>query len=162
MTGVVGLGDELGPKRLELVREVVPTATIIAALVNPTNPGAESELSALQAAARTLAVQVQVLHAHTEHEIEVAFASLTQLRAGALMIASDAFFSARSEQFAELGLRHAVPTIYGIREFVEGGGLMSYGSSTTDAYQKVGAYAGRILKGEKPADSRCSNPRASS
>jgi putative ABC transport system substrate-binding protein len=151
-TGVVGLGDELGPKRLELVREVVPTATIIAALVNPTNPGAESELSALQAAARTLAVQVQVLHARTEHEIEVAFASLTQLRAGALMIASDAFFSARSEQFAELGLRLAVPTIYGIREFVEGGGLMSYGSSITDAYDKVGAYAGRILKGEKPAD----------
>ena len=151
-TGVISLNDELVPKRLELVHGLVPAATIIAALVNPTNPGAESESRALQAAARTLAVQLQVLSARSEHEIEVAFESLAQLRAGALMIASDAFFNARSEQLAALAVRHAIPTVFQDRAFVAAGGLMSYGGSTADAYRLAGVYTGRILKGEKPAD----------
>ena len=151
-TGVISLNDELVPKRLELVHGLVPAATIIAALVNPTNPGAESESRALQAAARTLAVQLQVLSARSEHEIEVAFESLAQLRAGALMIASDAFFNARSEQLAALAVRHAIPTVFQDRAFVAGGGLMSYGGGTADNSRLTGVYAGRILKGEKPAD----------
>jgi putative ABC transport system substrate-binding protein len=151
-TGVISLNDELVPKRLELVHGLVPAATIIAALVNPTNPGAESESRALQAAARTLAVQLQVLSARSEHEIEVAFESLAQLRAGALMIASDAFFNARSEQLAALAVRHAIPTVFQDRAFVAGGGLMSYGGGTADTSRLTGVYAGRILKGEKPAD----------
>jgi len=151
-TGVISLNDELVPKRLELVHGLVPAATIIAALVNPTNPGAESESRALQAAARTLAVQLQVLSARSEHEIEVAFESLAQLRAGALMIASDAFFNARSEQLAALAVRHAIPTVFQDRAFVAGGGLMSYGVGTADNSRLTGVYAGRILKGEKPAD----------
>ena len=151
-TGVISLNDELVPKRLELVHGLVPAATIIGALVNPTNPGAESESRALQAAARTLAVQLQVLSARSEHEIEVAFESLAQLRAGALMIASDAFFNARSEQLAALAVRHAIPTVFQDRAFVAGGGLMSYGGGTADTSRLTGIYAGRILKGEKPAD----------
>ena len=151
-TGVISLNDELVPKRLELVHGLVPAATIIAALVNPTNPGAESESRALLAAARTLAVQLQVLSARSEHEIEVAFESLAQLRAGALMIASDAFFNARSEQLAALAVRHAIPTVFQDRAFVAGGGLMSYGGGTADTSRLTGVYAGRILKGEKPAD----------
>ena len=151
-TGVISLNDELVPKRLELVHGLVPAATIIGALVNPTNPGAESESRALQAAARTLAVQLQVLSARSEHEIEVAFESLAQLRAGALMIASDAFFNARSEQLAALAVRHAIPTVFQDRAFVAAGGLMSYGGGTADTSRLTGIYAGRILKGEKPAD----------
>jgi putative tryptophan/tyrosine transport system substrate-binding protein len=151
-TGVVSMNDELGPKRLELVHGLVPSATTFAVLVNPTNPGMESESKGLQAAARTLAVQLQILHARTEHEIEVAFAGLAQLRAGALVIASDAFFNARSEQFAALALRHAVPTIFQFRDFAAAGGLMSYGGSLADLYRLVGSYTGRILKGENPAD----------
>jgi len=151
-TGVISLNDELVPKRLELVHGLVPAATIIGALVNPTNPGAESESRALQAAARTLAVQLQVLSARSEHEIEVAFESLAQLRAGALMIASDAFFNARSEQLAALAVRHAIPTVFQDRAFVAAGGLMSYGGGTADTSRLTGVYAGRILKGEKPAD----------
>jgi putative ABC transport system substrate-binding protein len=151
-TGVVSLNDELVPKRLELVHELVPAATMIAVLVNPTNPGEVSESRALQAAARTLAVQLLVLSARSEHEIEVAFESLAQLRAGALMIASDAFFNARSEQFAALAVRHAVPTIFQDRAFVTAGGLVSYGGNTADTSRLTGVYAGRILKGERPAD----------
>jgi len=151
-TDVISLNDELVPKRLELVHGLVPAATIIAALVNPTNPGAESESRALQAAARTLAVQLQVLSARSEHEIEVAFESLAHLRAGALMIASDAFFNARSEQLAALAVRHAIPTVFQDRAFVAAGGLMSYGGGTADTSRLTGVYAGRILKGERPAD----------
>jgi putative ABC transport system substrate-binding protein len=151
-TGVVSMNDELGPKRLELVHGLVPAATTIAALVNPTNPGMETESRGLQMAARTLAVQLQILHARTEHEIEIAFAGLAQLRTGALVIASDAFFNARSEQFAALALRHAVPTIFQFRDFTAAGGLMSYGGSLADQYRLVGSYTGRILKGENPAD----------
>ena len=146
------LNVELGPKRLELLHELVPTATIIALLVNPTNPDAETVSQRLQAAARTLGLQLHVLHASTERDFDAVFATLVQLRAGALVIGADPFFNSRSEQLAALALRHAVPAIYQFREFAAAGGLMSYGGSLADAYRQVGVYTGRILKGEKPAD----------
>ena len=152
LTGVTDLAQELGPKRLELLHELVPRATVVAVLVNPSYPGAEILLRDLQVAARTLALQIHVLHASTEHELDTAFASLVQLRAGALVIGPDSFFNSRSELLAALTVRHAVPAIFQYREFAAAGGLMSYGGSITDQYRLVGAYTGRILKGEKPAD----------
>ena len=153
LTGVTTLNVEVGPKRLELLHELVPTATVIALLVNPTNPTlAETQSRDLQAAARTLGLQLHVLHASTERDFDTVFATLVQLRAGALVIGTDAFFNSRSEQLAALALRHAVPAIYQYREFAAAGGLMSYGGSITDTYRQVGVYTGRILKGEKPAD----------
>jgi ABC-type uncharacterized transport system substrate-binding protein len=152
LTGVSSLSVEIGPKRLQLLHEMVPTATVIAALINPTNPNAEAQSSALQAAARDIGLQLHVLHASTERDFDTAFATLLQLRAGALVIGVDAFLINRSELLAALALRHAVPTIFLYREFVAAGGLMSYGGSNTDAYRLSGVYAGRILKGEKPAD----------
>jgi putative ABC transport system substrate-binding protein len=152
LTGVTNLAVELVPKRLELLRELVPTATIIAALVNPTSPYAESQSRDLQAAARTLGLQLHILHASTEREFDGVFATLVQLRAGALAISTDVFFNNPSERLAALALRYAVPTIYQNREFAAAGGLMSYGGSNIDSYRLVGGYTGRILKGEKPAD----------
>jgi putative ABC transport system substrate-binding protein len=153
ITGVSDLSAELGPKRLELLHELVPTTTTIALLVNPTNPAiAETQSRDLQAAARTLGLQLHVLHASTERDFDRVFATLAQLRAGALVIGLDGFFTNRMEQLAALTVRHAVPTIYANREFAAAGGLISYGGSRTDAYRQVGMYIGRILKGEKPAD----------
>ena len=153
LTGVVTLNVEGVAKRLELLHELVPTATIIAALVNPTAPVlAETMTRDLQAAARTLALELHVLHASSEREIDTAFATLVQLRAGALVIGTDALFNSRSEQLAGLALRHAVPAIYQFREFVLAGGLMSYSTTVVDTYRPLGVYTGRILKGEKPAD----------
>jgi putative tryptophan/tyrosine transport system substrate-binding protein len=152
LTGVTTSAAELGPKRLELLHELVPTAVIIALLVNPTNSNAEKLSRDLQAAARTHGLQLLVLHAGTERDFDTAFATLPQLRAGGLIIGTDPFFNSRSEQLAALALRHAVPTIHQFRDFVAAGGLMSYGGSLTDSYRLIGAYAGRILKGEKPAD----------
>jgi putative tryptophan/tyrosine transport system substrate-binding protein len=153
LTGVVSLNVEVGAKRLELLHELVPTATIIVALVNPTNPVvAETETKDLQTAARTLGVKLHVLHASSEHEIDAAFATLVQLRAGALVIGPDALFNSRSEQLAVLTLRHRVPAIYQFREFVSTGGLVSYGTTVVDTYGPLGVYTGRILKGEKPGD----------
>jgi putative tryptophan/tyrosine transport system substrate-binding protein len=152
LTGVTTSAAELGPKRLELLHELVPTAVIIALLVNPTNSNAEKLSRDLQAAARTHGLQLLVLHAGTERDFDTAFATLLQLRAGGLIIGTDPFFNSRSEQLAALALRHAVPTIHQFRDFVAAGGLMSYGGSLTDSYRLIGAYAGRILKGEKPAD----------
>jgi putative ABC transport system substrate-binding protein len=143
---------EVGPKLLELLHQMVPTATIIAVLLNPTNPNAQTESNDLQAAARTLGLQLHILRASTDGEIEAAFASLIQLRAGGLVIGGDAFLNSRSEQLAALALRHALPSIYQPRAFVTGGGLMTYGASIPDAYRQSGIYTGRILKGEKPAD----------
>jgi putative tryptophan/tyrosine transport system substrate-binding protein len=150
--GATSLGLEVAPKRLELLRDLLPMATTIAVLVNPTNPDTESRLRDLQAAARTLGLQLRVLGASTEHEVKVAFASLAQLRAAGLVIGNDTFFFSRSEQLAALALRHAVPTISQDRAFAAAGGLISYGGSATDMYRIAGVYAGRILKGEKPAD----------
>jgi putative ABC transport system substrate-binding protein len=152
LTGGTGLGVELGPKRLELLHELVPRATIIAALLNPNTPAVEAQSRDLQSAARTLGVQLRVLHASTESDFDTIFATLIQLRTGALVIGNDTFFISRSEQLAALALRHAVPAAYQFRAFAAAGGLMSYGSSLTDLYRLVGVYTGRILKGEKPAD----------
>jgi putative ABC transport system substrate-binding protein len=153
VTGVTSLNTELGPKRLELLRELMPTATIIAVLVNPTSPStAEPFLRAVQPAARALGLQVHVLNAITERDFDTVFATFVQLRAGALVIAPDAMFISRSEQLAALTLRHAVPAITQFREFAAAGGLMSYGGSFTEGARQVGVYTGRILKGEKPAD----------
>jgi putative tryptophan/tyrosine transport system substrate-binding protein len=152
LTGVTSLGVEVGPKRLELLRELVPTTTNVALLVNPTNANAEILESDLQAATRTLGLQLHVLRAGTEHEFEKVFASLVQLRVGALVIGPDALFNDRSAELAALSLRHRVAAIYQYREFVAAGGLMSYGGSAKDSYRLVGLYTGRILKGEKPPD----------
>jgi putative tryptophan/tyrosine transport system substrate-binding protein len=152
LTGVTSLGVELGPKRLELLHELVPAATTTAILVNPANRSAEIQVRDMQAAARTLGLELHILQASTEREIDAAFAALTRLRAGALVISPEAFFNSRSEQLAALTVRHAVPAIYTYREFAAAGGLMSYGGSITDSYRQAGIYVGRILKGEKPAD----------
>jgi len=152
VTGITGLNLEVEPKRLELLRELVPAATVMALLVNPAYPAAETQSRDMQAAARTLGLQLHVLHASTERDFDTAFATLVQLRAGALVIGTDAFFINRSELLAALALRHAVPAIFQFREFVAAGGLMSYAGSVRDDYRLVGIYTGRILKGEKPAD----------
>jgi putative ABC transport system substrate-binding protein len=152
VTGATQMGVEIVPKQLEFAHEMVPTATVIAVLVNPTNPNAETLLRDLQVAAGVLGVQLQVLHASAERDFDAAFATLVQLRAGALVIGIDPFLGSRSEQLAALALRHAVPTISFNREFVAAGGLVSYGGSNPEIYRIAGVYAGRILKGEKPAD----------
>ena len=152
LTGVTSLDAELGRKRLELLHELLPKARIIAALINPTFPGSDILSSDLQAAASTLGLQLHILYARTERDIDTAFATLLQLRADAFVIGNDPFFNSRSDQLAVLALRHAVPTIYQFREFAAAGGLMSYGTSITDVYRVAGVYAGRILGGEKPVD----------
>jgi len=152
LTGVVTLSAELGPKRLELLHELVPTATTFVLLVDPTNPTAETQSKDVDNAARKLGLQLHILHAGTEREIDAAFATLVQLQAGALVIGSEPFFLTRSEQLAALALRHAVPTIFQYRRFAAAGGLMSYGTNIADLNRQAGIYAGRILNGEKPAD----------
>jgi ABC-type uncharacterized transport system substrate-binding protein len=153
LTGVTGLNVELAPKKLELLHELLPSASILALLVNPTNAvAAKNESQAVQAAARTLGLQLHELHASTERDFDSVFASLVRLRAGALVIGSDLFFTSRSKHLAELTVRHAVPSIYQFREFVTAGGLMSYGGSITDWGHQGGIYTGRILAGAKPAE----------
>jgi len=153
LTGVTTLDVELGPKRLELLHELVPAATSIAALVNPTDPArAETTSKELQAAAHSLGLQLHILHASTERDFDTVFTRLVELRAGGLVIGGEPFFNSRSEQLGKLTMRHAVPTIYQLRTFAAAGGLMSYGASLTDAYRLVGVYTGQILRGEKPAD----------
>jgi putative ABC transport system substrate-binding protein len=153
LTGVTGLNVELAPKKLELLRELLPAVTVIAVLVNPTNPvAAERESRDLQTAARTLGLQLHVLHASTERDFDSVFASLIQLRARALVIGSDLFFTSRSKQLAALTVRYAVPSIYQFREFAAAGGLLSYGGSITDWGYQGGIHTGRILAGAKPAD----------
>ena len=152
LTGVTLLGVGLEPKRLELLRELIPTTTIIAALVNPNSPAADTQSKEMQASARELGMEIHVLNASSERDFAPIFARLVPLRASALVIGNDALFTARSEQLAALALRYMVPTIYQFRKFAKAGGLMSYGGSLTDAYRRVGVYAGRILLGEKPAD----------
>ena len=153
ITGATILDVGLGPKRLEVLHELVPKATIIAVLVNPTDPArAETTLRDLQAAAHALGLQLHVLHASTDRDFDAVFASVAQLRAGGLVIGGEPFFNSRSEQLGALTIRHAVPTIYQFRTFAAAGGLASYGASLTDSYRQVGLYTGRILNGEKPAD----------
>jgi ABC-type uncharacterized transport system substrate-binding protein len=153
LTGASILNVELGAKQLELLHELVPTATKIALLANPTNPALADPLSQqLQAAARSLALRFQVLNASSPGELEAVFASLRELDVGALVITSDPFLNSNSDRIAALALRHAMPTMHQYREFPAAGGLMGYGGAITDSYRLVGGYTARILKGEKPAD----------
>jgi putative tryptophan/tyrosine transport system substrate-binding protein len=155
LTGVTTLNVEIEPKRLEVLRELLPTTTIMALLVNPINYQAvvESQLREAQAAAHTLGLQtIHVVEASTERDLDSAFSTLIQLRVGGLVISPDTFFSGKSAELAALASRHAVPTISPYREFAAAGGLMSYGGSLTELYRLVGVYTGRILKGEQPAD----------
>jgi len=153
LTGVANLNVEIGPKRLELMHELLPSVTVIAVLVNPANPFlSEPFVRGLQAAASRLGLELHVLDASTERDFDTVFATLIQLRAGALVIGPDVFFNSHIEQIAALAIGHALPAVYQYRPFVEAGGLLSYGSDEADTYHQVGIYAGRILKGEKPAD----------
>jgi putative ABC transport system substrate-binding protein len=136
-----------------LLHELVPHAAVIGFLANPNNPIlAESDTRNVREAARTLGLQVHVLHAGTDRDFDTVFATLVQLRAGALLIDGDGFFNSRMERLAALATRHALPAMYQLREFAAAGGLISYGTGITDAYRQLGVYTGRILKGEKPAD----------
>jgi putative ABC transport system substrate-binding protein len=153
VTGSTQLGAEVGPKRLELARELFPGATTFALLVNPANPVAAMVSKDLHAVADTLGVRLRVLHASTEADFEAAFAAAAQLRAAALVIGSpDPLFVSHAAQLGALALRHNVPAIYQLREFAAAGGLMSYGGYTADVFRLGGVYTGRILKGEKPSD----------
>jgi putative ABC transport system substrate-binding protein len=153
LTGVTNVNVQLNPKRVELLHEVVPAATTIAALINPNNAtAAETQSKELQSAAGALGLQLHILHASSERDFDVAFAAMIRLRAGGLAIGGDGFFVSRSEQLATLTLRHGIPAVFQFREFVAAGGLMSYGGSGTGQFRQVGVYAGRILKGEKPGD----------
>jgi ABC-type uncharacterized transport system substrate-binding protein len=152
VTGVAGLNVEVGPKRLELLHELRPTAGTVALLVNPTNPNAEKLSTDLEAAAQKLALTLRVLHAKTERDFDTVFAGLAQLRAGALLIGGDGLFRAQSQQLAALTVRYSMPSMFQYREFAAAGGLMSYGGNIIDSYRLVGVYTARILKGEKPAN----------
>jgi len=153
LTGVTNLNVEVGPKRVELLRELLPSATLVAVLVNPTNPTiGEPFVRDLEAAARTLGLKLHVLHASTERDFDAVFATLVQLRADALVISPDQFLTSRIEQLARLTLLHGIPAISQLRQFTAAGGLASYGSSETEYYRPIGIYTGRILNGEKPAD----------
>jgi putative tryptophan/tyrosine transport system substrate-binding protein len=152
LTGVTSLDTELGRKRLQLLHELLPKADTIAVLVNPTFPGSDIQTRDLQSAASALGLQLHVLYASTERDIDTVFTDLTRLQANGLVIGNDPFFNSWSEQLGALALRHRMPAIYEFRPFVEAGGLISYGGSITDLYRFLGVYTGRILKGEKPAD----------
>jgi len=151
-TGVNMFTSALEPKRLGLLRELVPGAALIAVLVNPNSPNIETQLKDLQEAARGVGQQIHILHGSSERELDTAFATLTQLRAGALLIGSDPFFNSRRDELVALAARYAIPAIYEWREFAAAGGLMSYGTNLAEGYRQVGIYTGRILKGDKPAD----------
>jgi putative tryptophan/tyrosine transport system substrate-binding protein len=152
LTGATTLAVELGRKRLELLHELVPKATLIGVLLNPKGPNLAAVSRDLQAASRAVGLPIHVVHASTEPDLDAAFAALSKLRAGALVIGTDTFFNSQSKKLAALALHHALPAIYQYREFAAAGGLMSYAGSITDAYRLVGVYTGRILKGEKPSD----------
>jgi putative ABC transport system substrate-binding protein len=153
VTGVTQTNMEIAPKRLELLHELVPTASVMALLVNPTDPAlAESATKELQEAASILGLKLHVMQASTDRDFDAVFAKLIQLRAGGLVIGSDPFFTSRSQQLAKLTVDYAVPAVYQFREFAVAGGLLSYGAAITDAYRLAGNYTGRVLRGDKPAD----------
>jgi putative ABC transport system substrate-binding protein len=152
LTGVTIIVAELTPKRFELLSELVPEARVIALLVNPNNANAGHNVQDAQDAARTKGVRLPILNAGTEGEIDVAFAALAQLRAGALLVGADPFFFGRREQIVALAARYAIPAINFEREFTVSGGLISYGTSLASVYRQIGIYAGKVLKGAKPAD----------
>jgi putative ABC transport system substrate-binding protein len=152
LTGAAHVNVETAPKRLELLHELVPKEKVVGLLVNPTNPLAKSVVPAVQAAAGSLGLELQVVHARSDEEIDAVFASLPGLRIGALVIGTDPFFTSRAEKLGATSLRLAMPAIYQYREFIAAGGVMSYGGSIVDSYHHAGLYVGRILKGEKPGD----------
>jgi putative tryptophan/tyrosine transport system substrate-binding protein len=152
LTGVSLFLNTLGPKRLELVREMVPNAAVIGVLINPSNPNAESQAKDAQQATRALGLQLHIVSASSERDFDAAFASLVQQRANALVVAADPFLFNRRHRLVALAALYAVPAVYDLREYATAGGLISYGNSLTDAYRQVGIYTGRILKGAKPAD----------
>jgi putative ABC transport system substrate-binding protein len=152
ITGATQTSEEMAPKRLELLHELLPAARVLALLVNPASPIAEPQTRLAQSAARTLGLDLHVLNASTEGDFETVFAKVIELKAGGLVISGDAFFSSHSKQLAALSVQHAVPAIYQWREFAAAGGLVSYGANITDTHRLAGIYAGRILKGDKPGD----------
>jgi putative ABC transport system substrate-binding protein len=152
LTGVTFLGGELAPKQLEVLHETVPKALVIGLLENPANPNADALRKDVQTAADKLGRKLVIGKAVVESDIEPAFASLVQQRAGALLVRSDLLFSGRPELLVALAARHALPAVYGVREFAVAGGLMSYGASLSDSIRQVGVYTARILKGDKPGD----------
>jgi len=152
VTGVLNIASELTAKRLELLRELVPAATMFAALRNPAYPEADLQVREIEVAARLIGVKVEVGTATAESDFEPTLATLAQQRPGALLVANDPLFAARRDRLVALVARHRIPAIYSQREYVEAGGLMSYGTNFADIYRQVGVYTGRILKGEKPAD----------
>jgi len=152
ITGIAMMALEIETKQLQLLHELAPTSTSIAILLNPSSGQAQPQEREAQEAARVLGLQVLVLKASTEREIEQAFAALVRERAGALLVGADTFFVSQATLFVVLTARHSIPTIYPFRPYVDAGGLMSYGASLLDSYRQTGVYAGRVLKGEKPAD----------
>jgi putative tryptophan/tyrosine transport system substrate-binding protein len=152
VTGIAFMFTRLGAKNLELLRELVPNASSIAALANPINPNAERQLKDLQAAARTLGLQLVTVGASNDAEIDSVFQTLSQRRIGALIVTADGYLISRQDQLVALADRYAVPTIYPLRQYAEAGGLMSYGANLPDAFRQCGIYVGKILKGEKPTD----------
>ena len=152
VTGVHVFFTELESKKLGLLRELVPQASLIAALINHSRPIAQSQTVELQAAAKKFGQQIQIVHAASEQELEPAFATIAQSKAGGLLVAADAFFNAKREQIVSLATRYAIPAIYEQRSFAAAGGLMSYGTNLAEGYKQAGVYTGRVLKGEKPAD----------
>ena len=151
-TGVHLLIGALDPKKLGLLRELAPQATLVGVLLNPNVEDCQFRVADVQEAARAVGLHIHVLRATTDSEIDAAFAALSQIRAGALVVSSNAFFNTRREQIVALAARHAIPAIYDGREYAAAGGLVSYGTSLPQGYRQVGVYAGRILKGAKPAD----------
>jgi putative tryptophan/tyrosine transport system substrate-binding protein len=152
ITGIVNLSNTLVAKRVEFMHEIVPNAELIAVLLNPDNPTFNTQMSDVRAVQNMLGVQIEVLKARAGSEVELAFADLREIRAGALVVGADPFLVSQQNEIAALATRYAVPTSHEVREFVTAGGLISYGSDIADAYRLAGIYAGRILKGEKPAD----------
>jgi putative ABC transport system substrate-binding protein len=152
VTGTAGLTSELDAKRLELLHQIKPSARVIGALVNPERPGVDANSKELQAAAQTIGVQLIIQNGGPKHALDAAFDRLAEQRIDALVVTADPFFNFRRAQVIALAARHAMPAVYQWREFVADGGLMSYGPSIADAYHQAGVYAGRILKGERPAD----------
>jgi putative ABC transport system substrate-binding protein len=153
ITGVATLNIEVAPKRLQLLHEVVPSAKVVALLVNPADATvAEIQTREVQSAAHALGLELHVLNARTEADFDAVFANIIQLQAGGLVIGADPLFASRSKQLGELTVRHAIPAIYGRHDFTAAGGLLSYGPDQADAYRRTGIYVGRVLKGEKPAD----------
>jgi putative ABC transport system substrate-binding protein len=152
LTGSTVLASELAPKRLQLLRELIPSAAAFGVLADPAFPDTQSQITDLQDAARTLGRQLVIMNARTDSDLEPAFATFSQHRVGAILVSDSNFYARRTEQLASLAARHALPAIFPLREFALAGGLMSYGTSLGYAYRQVGIYTGRILKGEKPAD----------